>query len=154
MAEHSAGILLWRLRDGTPEVFLVHQGGPFWAQKDDAAWSIPKGAIEPGEDALAAARREFAEETGLPIPDGALQPLGDFRYSSGKLITVFAIRGDADPATLRPGTFTMEWPPHSGRTAEFPEVDRAAWFGLAAAEPKLVRGQRPLLSAFAARFAR
>jgi predicted NUDIX family NTP pyrophosphohydrolase len=151
MPEHSAGILLWRIRESATEVFLLHQGGPFWAKKDDAAWSIPKGAIEAGEDALAAARREFAEETGLGVPSGDPEPLGDFRYSSGKVLTVFALRGDLDLASLRPGVFTMEWPPRSGRIAEFPEADRAGWFGLAAAEPKLVKGQRPILGVFAAR---
>jgi predicted NUDIX family NTP pyrophosphohydrolase len=152
MPEHSAGILLWRLRASLPEVLLLHQGGPFWAKKDEAAWSIPKGAIEPGEDALAAARREFVEETGIPLPSGEPEPLGDFRYSSGKVVTVFALRGDLDPAALRPGTFTLEWPPKSGHMAEFPEADRAGWFGLSVASTKIVKGQRPVLDAFARRF--
>ena len=152
MSEHSAGILLWRVLDGAPQVLLLHQGGPFWVRKDEAAWSIPKGMIEPGEDPLAAARREFVEETGLQIPPGDPEPLGDFRYSSGKVVTVFALHGDLDPAALRPGTFNMEWPPKSGRQATFPEADRAAWFPLTVARSKLVSGQRPALDAFVTRF--
>jgi len=149
MPEHSAGIVLYRFRDGTPEVLLLHMGGPLWAKKDEAAWTIPKGVIDAGEDPLAAAGREFAEETGLPLPPGAPGLLGDFRYSSGKVVTVFALEGDVDADAIRSATFTMEWPPRSGRTAAFPEADRGGWFGLPAAEAKLVKGQRALLLALA-----
>jgi len=147
MPDRSAGILLYRIGRTGPEVLLLHMGGPLWAKKDEAAWSIPKGLIEPGEESLAAARREFAEETGLPLPIGDPVPLGDFRYSSGKVVTVFSLEGDLDTAALRSGTFTLEWPPKSGRTAVFPEADRAAWSSLAEAGPKLVKGQRPILAA-------
>jgi predicted NUDIX family NTP pyrophosphohydrolase len=150
MPQRSAGILLYRLVGTAPEVLLVHPGGPFWAKKDAGAWSIPKGEIGADEDALAAARREFAEETGT-APAGEPVALGDFAYRSGKIITAFALRGDFDLATLRSNAFNMEWPPKSGRTAAFPEVDRAGWFALAEAEGKLVTGQRPILAALAER---
>jgi predicted NUDIX family NTP pyrophosphohydrolase len=152
-AQRSAGVLLYRLRNGEAEVLLVHPGGPFWAKKDAGAWSVPKGLIDAGEDALAAARREFAEETGMK-PQGDAILLGDFSYISGKIVTVFALRGDFEPAALRSNTFTMEWPPRSGRTGEFPEVDRAAWFPLAAATEKIIKGQRPALAALAEQLGR
>lgn len=144
MPRRSAGILLYRRRQGGVEVLLVHPGGPFWAGKDDGAWSIPKGEYEPGEDPLAAARREFAEETGSRAPEGEASALGAFRQSSAKIVDVWAIEGDFDPATLNSNTFTLEWPPRSGRTREVPEVDRAAWFTLDEAERKLLKGQRPI----------
>jgi predicted NUDIX family NTP pyrophosphohydrolase len=150
---HSAGIALHRLTGAEPELLLLHPGGPFWAKKDAGAWSIPKGLIEAGETPLAAARREFAEELGLPPPEGEMVPLGDFRLPSRKFVTAFALRGDLDPAAMRPGTFTMEWPPKSGRTAEFPEADRAAWFAFDAAEEKITRGQLPILAALRAHLA-
>ncbi len=131
----SAGILLHR--NGGAEVLLVHPGGPFWARKDEGAWSIPKGEYDDGEDPRACARREFAEETGTELPDGALAELGTVRLKSGKVITGFAVEGDLDPATIRSNTFELEWPPRSGRTQAFPEVDRAAWFGLDEARVKL-----------------
>ena len=131
----SAGILLHR--NGGTEVLLVHPGGPFWARKDDGVWSIPKGEYDEGEDPRACARREFAEETGTELPDGVLAELGTVRLKSGKVITGYAVAGDLDPATVRSNTFEMEWPPRSGRTQSFPEVDRAAWFGLAEARIKL-----------------
>src|SRR3954471_9981718 len=137
----SAGLLLYRLRDGRSEVFLGHMGGPFWARKDDAAWSVFKGEYADDEDPLLAARREFEEETGSPPPHGAALALGDVRQSSGKRVVAWAIEGDFDPARLASNTFTVEWPPRSGRQAEFPEIDRADWFDLETARRKLVRAQ-------------
>ncbi len=150
MPEHSAGIVLYRHTGTGPEVLLVHPGGPYWARKDMRAWSIPKGLIDPLEDLLAAARREFAEETGGAAVGQAL-PLGDFRQRSGKIVTAFAVEGHFDLAAFRSNVFSMEWPPKSGRTAEFPEADRAEWFPLAEAEAKIVSGQRPILAALAER---
>ena len=146
----SAGVLLYRRRGGTVEFLLVHPGGPFWQRKDDGAWSIPKGEFSEGELPEAAARREFAEETGQSL-DMVLEPLTPVRQRSGKLIHAFAAEGDFDPAGLRSNTFTLEWPPRSGAQREFPEVDRAAWFDLAAAMRKLVEGQRPVLEELARR---
>ncbi|MFZ1103078.1 MAG: NUDIX domain-containing protein [Hyphomicrobiaceae bacterium] len=146
MPQRSAGILLYRRRQGTVEVLLVHPGGPFWARKDDGAWSIPKGEYEPAEDPLAAARREFAEETGSPA-EGKAIALGAFRQPSGKIVEAWAIEGDFDPAALKSNTFTLEWPPRSGRMREAPEVDRAAWFTPDEAARKLLKGQRPILEA-------
>ncbi len=121
-------------------------GGPFWAKKDAGGWSVPKGEYEPDETPEAAARREFQEELGLPAPEGEYVPLGEVKQSGGKVVTVWAVEADLDPAQVVPGTFEMEWPPRSGRTQEFPEVDRVAWFGLAEAEEKLLKGQRPFLT--------
>ena len=146
MTEISAGILLHRRRSSGREILLVHPGGPFWARKDAAAWSIPKGLIDPGEDREAAARREFGEEVGA-VPEGALALLGEFRLSSSKQLVVFALEGDFDPATLVSNSFEMEWPPRSGRRQSFPEVDRAEWFGLDAARAKLHLGQQALVDA-------
>jgi len=131
----------------------VHPGGPFWAGKDEAAWSIPKGEYAEGEDALAAAKREFAEETGaLPaaVMKGEPVPLGAFRQPSAKTIEVWAVEGEFDPALLRSNTFVMEWPPRSGRRREFPEVDRAGWFSPEQAAHRMHKGQRPILAAFLA----
>jgi predicted NUDIX family NTP pyrophosphohydrolase len=146
MPQRSAGILLYRRRQGAVEVLLVHPGGPFWASKDEGAWSIPKGAYEPGEEPLAAARREFAEETGARL-QGEAVPLGSFRQSSVKTVDAWAVEGDFDPGGLESMTFEMEWPPRSGRMGEFPEVDRAQWFAPAEAARKLLKGQRPILQA-------
>jgi predicted NUDIX family NTP pyrophosphohydrolase len=143
----SAGVLLYRIRDEQLEVFIGHMGGPFWAKKDDRGWSIPKGEYQPEEDPLAAAKREFTEEIGSEPPDGDLIELGEHRQPSGKRILAWALEGDFDPAKVRSNTFEVEWPPRSGKTAEFPEIDRAAWFDLATAEQKLVRGQVPFLGA-------
>ncbi|EWM17604.1 NUDIX domain-containing protein [Kutzneria sp. 744] len=140
----SAGILVFRKVDGRTEVLIGHMGGPFWARKDDGAWSVPKGLIEDGEDPLAAARREFREELGLPAPDGELLPLGDVKQS-GKTVTLWAVEGDLDPDAVVPGTFDLEWPPRSGKTRQFPEVDRVAWFTVDDARVKLVKGQRAFL---------
>jgi predicted NUDIX family NTP pyrophosphohydrolase len=144
--EISAGILLHRSGAAGREVLLVHPGGPFWARKEEAAWSIPKGLIDPGEEREAAARREFAEEVGA-VPEGALTLLGEFRLSGSKLLVAFALEAEFDPRTLISNSFEMEWPPHSGRRQSFPEVDRADWFGLDEAHTKLHLGQRPLLDA-------
>ena len=144
MRRSSAGLLLFRERGTELEVLLVHPGGPLWAKKDDAAWSIPKGEVCDGEQALAAARREFREETGFVAGDPAI-PLAPVRTPSGKLIQAWAVRGDADPEALHSNEFEMEWPPKSGRRRSFPEVDRAAWFSIAEAKVKISKGQVPLL---------
>jgi predicted NUDIX family NTP pyrophosphohydrolase len=142
----SAGLLLHRRApDGAVEVLLVHPGGPFWAKKDQGAWSIPKGELEPDEDPLGAARREFAEELGQPAPSGAAVALGEVRQKGGKLVVAWAVEGDLDPSTIESNTFTLEWPPRSGRHQEFPEVDRAEWFTLEEASVRILEGQRPLL---------
>ena len=141
----SAGILLWRRGDDGPEVLLGHMGGPFWARKDAGAWSVPKGEHEPDEDALAAAVREFAEELGSPPPPGTPVDLGTVRQPSGKRLTVFALAGDLDADAIVSNTFTLEWPRGSGRVREFPEIDRAAWFGVPDARQAVVRGQLPFL---------
>jgi predicted NUDIX family NTP pyrophosphohydrolase len=140
MAKKSAGVLVFRTRPGQVEVLLVHPGGPFWAQKDDGAWSIPKGEFDVGEDPLAAARREFQEETGFTI-DAEFVPLQPLRQPSGKIVFAWAVKGDFDPALLKSNSFSIEWPPKSGHTQAFPEVDRAAWFSVDAAKRKILRGQ-------------
>ncbi|HEY9408088.1 MAG TPA: NUDIX domain-containing protein [Jiangellaceae bacterium] len=145
MAASSAGIVLWRRGGAGIEVLLGHMGGPFWARKDAAAWSIPKGLIEPGESPEVAARREFEEELGLPVPPGDLVELGTVRQSSGKTVTAWAVEGDLDPAAVVPGTFELEWPRGSGTIRQFPEIDRAAWFEPEAARVAIVAGQRPFL---------
>jgi predicted NUDIX family NTP pyrophosphohydrolase len=149
--KRSAGILLHRRRDGAHEVLLVHPGGPFWAKKDAGAWSIPKGEYQDGEEPRAAALREFAEELGTPPPDGELVALGEVRQRSGKVVTAWALAGDADADVMRSNTFTMEWPPRSGEMREFPEVDRAAWFSLDEARERILPGQAPLLDRLAER---
>jgi predicted NUDIX family NTP pyrophosphohydrolase len=146
---HSAGILLHRPGPDGPQVLLGHMGGPFWASKDDGAWSVPKGEHGPQEDPLAAAVREFAEELGSAPPSGAPVPLGTVRQRSGKRLTVFALQGDLDADAVVSNTFTLEWPRGSGRVREFPEIDRAAWFGLLAARRALVPGQVAFLDALA-----
>jgi predicted NUDIX family NTP pyrophosphohydrolase len=144
MRRRSAGLLLFRERGKELQVLLVHPGGPLWAKKDDAAWSIPKGEPCDGEEPLAAARREFHEETGFVAGDPVI-PLTPVRMPSGKLIQAWAVRGDADPETLQSNEFEMEWPPKSGRRRSFPEVDRAAWFSIADAKVKILKGQLPFL---------
>jgi predicted NUDIX family NTP pyrophosphohydrolase len=144
----SAGLLLWRRADdGELEVLLGHMGGPFWARKDDGAWSIPKGEYADDEAPLAAAVREFEEELGVDVPVSvnSLVALGEVRQRSGKRLSVWCAEADLDSDVVVPGTFVMEWPPRSGRTAEFPEVDRVAWWRLEAARPRLVSGQREFL---------
>jgi predicted NUDIX family NTP pyrophosphohydrolase len=139
---------MYRRRGGELEVFLVHPGGPFWARRDQGAWSIPKGEYAPGEDPLAAARREFAEETGI-LADGDAIALSPIRQKGGKLIRAFALEGDCDPSAIESNRFTMEWPPRSGRQQEFPEVDRAGWFTLEAARKKLLDAQVALVEELA-----
>jgi predicted NUDIX family NTP pyrophosphohydrolase len=142
----SAGILLYRRAgDGAIEVLLVHPGGPLWARRDHGAWSIPKGEIEAGEEPLQAARREFAEELGSPAPDGEAVDLGEVRLKSGKRIVAWALAGDLDAESIVSGTFAMQWPPRSGTTREFPEVDRAQWFAPDAARERLNPAQVALV---------
>ena len=149
----SAGLLLYRRRGSGAEVFLVHPGGPFWAKKDDGAWSIPKGLVNPQENELACARREFKEETGFdPSPGASEQDLGTFVQPSGKRLHIWAIEGDCNPADLMSNLFEMEWPPKSGRTEQFPEVDRGAWFDKERGFLKITKGQRPILEKFYAGF--
>jgi predicted NUDIX family NTP pyrophosphohydrolase len=143
MPRTSAGIVLFR-RTPAFELLLVHPGGPFWAKKDEAAWSIPKGLVDDGEDLETAARREFSEETGH-APPGQLMPLGAFKQSGGKLVVVFALEGDFDPATLVSTTIPLEWPPRSGRTITIPEVDRAEWMSPERAATRLHKGQVPII---------
>jgi predicted NUDIX family NTP pyrophosphohydrolase len=136
MGKVSAGLLMYRRRNQQLEVLLVHLGGPFWAKKDSGAWFVPKGEVNPGEEELSAAKREFTEETGLE-PGENLLPLGSVKHKSGKQVLAWAFAGDCDPSTLRSNTFEMEWPPRSGKTREFPEIDRAAFFTLEAAREKM-----------------
>ena len=149
-AKRSAGILLHRRSgDGALEVLLVHPGGPFWAKKDAGAWSIPKGEYDDSEDARAAALREYEEEVGVPAPEGELVDLGEVRQRSGKVVSAWALEGDADADAIRSNNFTIEWPPRSGQTREFPEVDRAGWFGLDEARERILPAQAPLLDRLA-----
>ena len=145
MAKRSAGILLYRARGGAVEVLLVHPGGPFWAKRDLGAWSIPKGEYEQDEDPLAAALREFREETGQEPPRAGLVELGTVRQRGGKVLTAWAGAGDLDAAAVTGGSFTMEWPPRSGNLREFPEVDRAGWFDPETARQKLLDAQAELV---------
>ena len=145
----SAGVLLYRRRNSGTEVFLVHPGGPFWVKKDDGTWSVPKGIVEPDEDELAAARREFREETGFDVTAGAdARDLGMFPQSSGKRLRIWAIEGDCNPADLTSNLFELEWPPKSARVAQFPEVDRGGWFDQNQALRKISKGQRPVIEKF------
>jgi predicted NUDIX family NTP pyrophosphohydrolase len=141
----SAGIVLYRRKEDRLEVFLVHSGGPFWAKKDAGAWSIPKGEYLPDEDPLAAARREFQEETGFALPPGDLEPLGTIKQRGGKLVSAWALEGDCPADAIRSNSFSMEWPPKSGKTQEFPEIDRAAWFSMETAREKQLAGQHAFL---------
>jgi predicted NUDIX family NTP pyrophosphohydrolase len=131
------------------QVLLGHMGGPFFARREAGAWTVPKGEYDPAEPAWEAARREFQEELGLPPPDGEAVPLGEVRQRGGKTVTVWAVEADLDPAAVVPGTFTMEWPPRSGRTEEFPELDRVAWFGLERAREVIVTAQAAFLDRLA-----
>lgn len=150
----SAGILLYRRAASGAQVFLVHPGGPYWARKDEGAWSVPKGLVDAAEDELAGAWREFREETGFDVRGaGPERDLGSFSLPSGKRLRVWAAEGDCDAGALCSNLFEMEWPPHSGRTRQFPEVDRGGWFDRAAALRKISPGQRPVLESFYAAFA-
>jgi predicted NUDIX family NTP pyrophosphohydrolase len=141
MSRTSAGILLWRRADAGPEVLIGHMGGPFWARKDERGWSIPKGEYGPGEEAFAVACREFEEELGSPVPATDFMDLGELRTTSSKVLAVWAAEGDLDASAAVSNTFTLEWPPRSGRMQEFPEIDRAAWVAVEEARTKLVAGQ-------------
>ena len=149
-AQTSAGLLMYRRSGEGIEVLLVHPGGPFWAKKDEGAWSIPKGEIEDGEDPLAAARREFNEELGSPV-SGEFIELAPIRQASGKVVHAWAVESDFDPATLTSGMFSMEWPPRSGRQQHFPEVDRAEWFTIDEATRKINKAQIALLEQLSSR---
>ena len=138
--KESAGLLMYRLRNSTLEVFLVHPGGPYWARKDLGAWSIPKGELQEGEDHLDAAKREFQEVTGF-LPKGNFIALAPIKQTGGKLVYGWAVRDDCDTKTIVSNTFSMEWPPRSGKRQEFPEVDRAEWFTMEVAKEKLLKGQ-------------
>jgi len=140
----SAGLLMYRRARGVLQVLLAHPGGPFWRNKDDGAWTLPKGEYEAPEEALAAACREFAEETGFDV-QGPFVPLGEVRQKSGKRVAAWAFRGDCDPGTLRSNSFELEWPPKSGKLESFPEIDRVQWFTLAEARGKILPAQRDLL---------
>ena len=145
MAKQSAGLLIYRVRQGAVEVFLVHPGGPFWARKDAGAWSIPKGEIGPGEDPLSAAKREFEEETGFQAT-GPFTPLSSLKQPGGKLVHAWAAPGEFPAADIKSNLFTLEWPPRSGKQQEFPEVDRAEWFSLDEAREKILKGQADFLT--------
>ncbi|MEU3840179.1 NUDIX domain-containing protein [Streptomyces sp. NPDC028635] len=148
-ARHSAGLLLFRRSPGGLQVLLGHMGGPFFAKKDAGAWTVVKGEYDPDEPAWDAARREFLEELGIAPPDGEAVPLGEVRQSGGKVVTAWAVEADLDPDAVTPGTFVMEWPPRSGRTQEFPELDRVEWFGLERAREVIVRAQTAFLDRLA-----
>ena len=144
MPKKSAGLLLYRKVNGALEIFLVHPGGPFWARKDDGAWSIPKGEFDEDEDPLKAAKREFQEETGF-IAEGEFQPLKPIRQAGGKIVYAWAVQFDLDASAIKSNTFSIEWPPKSGRTREFPEIDRAGWFKIDLAKRKILKSQLDLL---------
>ncbi|TMD17215.1 MAG: NUDIX domain-containing protein [Chloroflexi bacterium] len=143
--KESAGLLLYRTRDGRPEVLLVHPGGPFWRRRDEGAWSIPKGEIEPGETPAEVARREFHEELGQWPPDGELTPLGSIRQAGGKVVHAWAAEGDFDIDRVESVSFELEWPPRSGRTQQFPEVDKAGWFDLDAGRRMVLAAQKTFI---------
>jgi predicted NUDIX family NTP pyrophosphohydrolase len=144
MVRQSAGVLVYRRKAGRVEVFLIHPGGPFWAKKDEGAWSIPKGQFTPEEDPLHAARREFEEETGFSLA-GDFRPLSPVRQAGGKIVHAWAVEGDCDAAAIKSNTFSIEWPPRAGHLQTFPEADRAGWFNLVDARRKILKSQLPLL---------
>lgn len=146
MPRLSAGILVYRLREGEPQVFLVHPGGPFWQKQDDGAWTVPKGEYSPDDEPKNAALREFEEETGQPL-SGELMELLTCKLPSGKVLSVWTVEGDVDETAVCSNTFEMEWPPKSGRLQEFPEIDRGGWFSLEEARRKITKGQLPVLEA-------
>jgi predicted NUDIX family NTP pyrophosphohydrolase len=145
MKKHSAGIVVYRQINDQPEVLLAHMGSPWWVKKDLGAWSIPKGLVEEGEEPLEAAKREFQEEFGLQVPKGDFTPLGQIQQNNNKVVTAWAIESDIDASKVRSNTFKVEWPPRSGKTQEFPEIDRAEWFTFPEAAKRLVPGQTGLL---------
>lgn len=145
MPRRSAGLLLYRLADDGVEVLIGHPGGPFWARKDDGAWSIPKGEYADDEDPWTAARREFVEEIGLPVPAGPRLDLPPVKQPGGKVVTAFAVQADLDVSDSVSNTFELEWPKGSGNVREYPEIDRVGWFSVAEAQVKMLKGQRPLL---------
>ena len=145
MPKQAAGILMYRRRPGGIEVLLAHPGGPFWAKKDHGAWMIPKGEIDPGEDPLEAAKREFQEEMGSPVT-GTFVPLGTIKQKSGKVVQAWAVEGEFDPDRLRSNTFQAEWPPRSGKVKEYAEVDRAEWFPVSIARERILPAQEPLIT--------
>jgi predicted NUDIX family NTP pyrophosphohydrolase len=147
----SAGIVLWRRGDHGLEVLLAHMGGPYWVKKDHGHWTVPKGEAGSGEALEAVARREFAEETGHPLPDTPLVSLGEIRQKSGKVVHAWAVEGDLDPLRAVSNTYEMEWPPRSGRIQTFPEIDRVEWFGLAEARTRLKAAQVPFVARLAER---
>jgi predicted NUDIX family NTP pyrophosphohydrolase len=153
MAKRSAGLLMFRRKAKEVEVFLVHPGGPFWAGKDAGAWTIPKGEYADDEEPLAAARREFREETGFEAA-GEFLELGTIRQTSGKLVSAWAFEGDCDPEKLTSNFCSIEWPPRSGKMLEIPEVDRGAWFSISAAKTAILKSQQPLLELFSQKFTR
>lgn len=150
MPKRSAGLLLFKRDAGEVRVLLVHPGGPFWRKRDQGSWSIPKGEYVDGEDARVVALREFEEETGVAPPAGNLTALGEVRQAGGKIVTAWALEGDIDPEKIVSNNFEMIWPPKSGKTQSFPEIDRAGWFGLEEAGEKILDGQRPFLERLAA----
>ena len=152
LPKKSAGLLLFRRNpsDSVWEVLLVHPGGPFWRNKDDGAWTIPKGEFDEAEDPLLAAKREFQEETGATPPEGIYKPLKPIKQANGKVVHAWAVAAEFDPNTLRSNSFEIEWPPKSGKVQEFPEVDRAEWFTFAAAKEKILKGQIPLIEELSA----
>jgi predicted NUDIX family NTP pyrophosphohydrolase len=152
MKKRSAGLLMFRRRAGSFEVLLAHPGGPFWSRKDAGAWSLPKGEIGEGEESLAAARREFTEETGFTAP-GPFIELGEAKQASGKVVAAWACEGDADPAAMVSNLFEMEWPPGSGKSAAFPEIDKVDWFAPPEALERIARGQRVFIERLAAHLA-
>lgn len=145
MPAQSAGIMVYRKREGRVEILLAHNGGPFFARKDEGWWTIPKGLIEENEDGLAAAKREFEEETGLPAPNGEYLPLGTVKQVNNKIVHAWAVEGDVDPRIMKSNTFEMEWPPKSGKKQEFPEIDRCEWFVPAVARKKANKAQSELV---------
>lgn len=145
MAKRSAGVVLYRFREKELQVLLLHMGGPFWKNKDEGGWTIPKGEYEGEEPPLEAAKREFIEETGFELPEGPWQELPEIRQAGGKRVQAYAVEGNCDPEQLSSNTFEMEWPPRSGRRQSFPEADRAGWFSLAEARRKMIKSQAAVL---------
>jgi predicted NUDIX family NTP pyrophosphohydrolase len=141
MKAHSAGLVVYKIKNGQPQVLLAYMGGPFHSKKDNGHWSIPKGLVEDNEDPLATAKREFSEELGLLSPEGEFIELGEVEQHNNKIVTAWAINADIDVSQIKSNTFEMEWPPRSGKQQEFPEIDRADWFSLGEAAQKVIKGQ-------------